>query len=220
MASTSLPVETPVPFAKKLSENTPVFAQRTSGGDPARHNGILIGNIRDEFLVISGFAVEFAVNERIILRMVVGNHLVGFETQVLRKFEDPRLYVVKFPLQIESLNLRKAQRIQAFFPAEVRLAKPAGGAADMYLLKTRVLDISAGGCSFRSKTRLAADTEVKISFSLPGDRHIQSVTATVIECTPAGSVFHNRVKFSQDAPNLPILQEIAKWVAESLSFTG
>lgn len=209
-----------MPIARKLAENAPVFVQRAGANDPSRHTGILIGNIRDEFLVVSGFAVDFQPNERLILRMVVGNHLIGFETQVLRKIDDPTMYVVSFPLRVESLNLRKSQRIQAFFPAEVRLSKPAGGAADMYLLKTRVLDISAGGCSFRSKTRLVDDAEVKISFSLPGDRQIQSVTARIIECTPMGNVFHNRVKFSQDAPNLPILQEIAKWVADSLSFTG
>jgi hypothetical protein len=121
---------------------------------------------------------------------------------------------------VETVNLRKAQRIQAFFPAEVQVSKQASGSADMYLLKTRVLDISAGGCSFRSKTKLNANADVKIAFSLPGDRHIQSVLATVIECTASGAVFHNRVKFSQDATNAPILQEIGKWIADSLTFTS
>ncbi|HEX7926666.1 MAG TPA: hypothetical protein VF678_03680, partial [bacterium] len=73
---------------------------------------------------------------------------------------------------------------------------------------------------FRSKTKLVAGAEVKISFSLPGDRQIQSVMAVIIDCSPSAAVFHNRVKFSQDAANLPVLQEIHKWVTDSLTFTG
>jgi hypothetical protein len=208
-------------LAQRLSDNAPVYAQRTEAGDPNRHTGVLIGSIKDEFLVIGGFTTtDFDINERIVLRMVFGSHLVGFETQVFKKIEHPHLYIVKFPLQVESLNLRKAQRIQAFFPAEVQISKQAGGTADMYLLKTRVMDISVGGCSFRSKLKLVGNAEVRVAFSLPGDRHIQSVGATIIDCTNLGNIFHNRVRFNQDPANLPILQEIAKWVNESLSFTG
>jgi hypothetical protein len=221
MTTPSSPIDSPAAFALRLGQNAPVFAQRTEGSDPSRHNGVLIGNLKDQFLVIGGFAtVSFRVGEQIVLRMIFGNHLVGFPTQVVKVIDDPQLYFVKFPLQVESLNLRKAQRIQAFFPAEVQVSKQAGGTADMYLLKTRVLDISAGGCSFRSKTKLVNESEVRIAFLLPGDRHIQSVAATIIDCTPSSGIFHNRVKFKQDLANLPALQEIAKWVTDSLTFTG
>jgi len=221
MASATSQSEFTATFAKQLSDNAPVFVQRSEAGDPARHNGFLIGNFKDTSLLIGGLtSAELRNGERIILRMVIGNHLIGFETLVLKKFDDPQMYLVQFPLQVESVNLRKAQRIQAFFPAEVQISKQASGTADMYLLKTRVLDISAGGCSFRSKTKLISGADVKISFSLPGDRNIQSVMASIIDCSTAGAVFHNRVKFSQDPANLPILQEIGKWVADSLTFTG
>ncbi len=216
------PTHEPANPLERLSENAPVYAQRPEKGDPSRHTGMLIGNIKDEFLLIGGFAgADFGVGEKIVLRMVFGNHLVGFETEVMRRFDEPLLYIVKFPLQVESLNLRKSQRIQAFFPAEVQVSKLAGAAtADMYLLKTRVMDISVGGCSFRSKMKLAPNAEMRITFSLPGDRHIQSVGAAVIDCTSLGTIFHNRVRFNQDPANLPILQEIAKWVNDSLTFTG
>jgi hypothetical protein len=221
MATATQQLDLTATFSKRLSDNPPVFAQRSEAGDPARHNGVLIGNFKDEMLLIGGFTtVEMRVGERIILRMVLGNLLVGFETQVVKRYDDPQMYLVKFPLHVESINLRKSQRIQAFFPAEVQVSKQASGTTDMYLLKTRVLDISAGGCSFRSKTKLVSGADVKISFSLPGDRQIQSVLATIIECSPAGVAFHNRTRFSQDPANLPILQEIGKWIAESLTFTG
>jgi hypothetical protein len=86
------------------------------------------------------------------------------------------------------------------------------------LLKTRVMDISAGGCGFRSKTRLSSNQELAISFSLPGDRRVQSVRGIVLESQAAGPTFHNRVKFIQDPANMAILQEVAQWVTESIAF--
>ena len=66
-------------FKKRLSENAVVVVQRQGTADSERHQGILIGNIGDEHLVLGGFdAVHFAVNERIVVRMVKGNHVVGF----------------------------------------------------------------------------------------------------------------------------------------------
>lgn len=206
-------------FIKQLSENAPVYVQRPgTGTESVRHTGILIGNLKDQLLVIGIFdGAEFAIDERLVVRMALGAHLVGFEAQVVKKLDDPPLYLIRFPQRIEAINLRKAQRLQAFFPADVQLAK--GGSGDIHMLKTRVTDISAGGCSFRSKTKLPGAAAVQISFALPADRHIHSVKATVIECAQVGFVFHTRAKFLQEPSNLPALQEVAKWVAEGLSFT-
>jgi len=210
------PVPDPLGLLKELGENAAVFVQRPGADTAGRHTGILIGNIRNQQLVIGVYdGVEFKVGEHLILRMSRGPHLVGFDTHVLKKLDDPPLYFVQFPIKIEAINLRKAQRIQAFFPADVRVNRP--GSDQVLLLTARVLDISAGGCSFRSKSKLPA-AEVNMSFALPGDRHIQSVRGSLVESVPAGLVFHSRVKFSQEPSNIPAMQEVAKWVAEGLSF--
>ncbi len=205
-------------FVKQLSENAPVYVQRPgTGSERIRHTGILIGNLKDQLLVIGIFdGAEFTIDERLVVRLALGAHLVGFETQVVKKLDDPPLYLIRFPQRIEAINLRKAQRLQAFFPADVQVSKVGSG--DIHMLKTRVLDISAGGCSFRSKTKLPSAEGVQITFALPADRHIHSVKAAVIECAQVGMVYHTRAKFLQEPGNLPALQEVAKWVAEGLSF--
>ena len=205
-------------FKKRLSENLSVFAQKTEGGDSDRHQGTLFGNIGDELLIVGGFnAARFAMGERIILRMVLGPHLVGFETDVVKKIENPLIYFVRFPLQIEAISLRKTDRIQAFFPADV--SGKGKTSEDVYVLKTRILDISSGGCCFRSKTKLSPKSEVQISFTLPGHRQIHSVRADVLDSTLLGGVYNNRATFPREGQNLPIIQEISSWVDDSLTFT-
>jgi len=204
-------------FLKRLSENAPAFVQRSGSEPDIRHSGMLVGNVRDQYLVLAVFdGSEFGTGERLVVRMALGAQLVGFETVVLKKFDDPLLYLVDFPQHIDAINLRKAQRIQAFFPADVKVS--TAGAEQVLLLKTRVLDISAGGCSFRSKTKLPTSVSAHLTFALPGDRQIQSVKAAVIDSLPVGAVFHCRAKFIQEPTYLPNLQEIAKWVAEGVSF--
>jgi hypothetical protein len=201
---------------KQLGVNSPLFVQRPGADAADRHSGILIGNIRNERLLIGVYdGVELDTGEGIVVRLGMGSHLVGFETQVLKKVDDPPLYVVKFPEQVHAMNLRKAQRIQAFFPADVQVREP--GSDQVYLLKTRVLDISAGGCSFRSKTKLPA-AHVQMSFALPGERRVHSVKGAIVESARMGLVYHSRVKFVNEAVNVPIMQDVAQWVAEGLSF--
>jgi hypothetical protein len=208
-------------FTRQLSQNEQVYAQRVDPAEEQRHSGLLVGNIGDNHLVIGGFqGTEFAMGERLVLRMVLGNHLIGFQTVIERRFEGPTLYICQFPLKIESVNLRKADRIQAFFPADVSFSKGGGDAGEMRILKTRILDISAGGCNFRSKSKLETNLDVRISFILPGDRQIQSVKAVVLESVLAGSIFNNRVRFTQDSSNAVILPEISRWVTDSMTFTS
>jgi hypothetical protein len=205
-------------FRKQLARNAPVFVQRAVGDESPRHTGALVGNFRDTYLVIGIFdGAEFAVGEKLLVRIALGAHLVGFATEVLKRVDDPPLYLLKFPQTLEAVNLRKAQRIQAFFPADVVVQNQGG---DTFLLKTRVLDISAGGCSFRSKTKLPSSATVQLSFSLPGERLIQNIRGSVIDCTIAGLVYHTRCRFSSDAASAPIVQEIAKWVSEGLKFAS
>ncbi|MEE8556099.1 MAG: PilZ domain-containing protein [bacterium] len=208
-------------FKKRLLDNPPVFAQKLTDTSEERDQGILVGNYKGVHLVVGGFEQDrFGIGERIILRMILGSEVVGFETEVTAKTERPLMYVVKFPDAVEAIHLRHADRVQAFFPAEVRVSQSGSEAGDTYLLKTRILDISSGGCCFRSKTKIPPDAEVKISFMLPGERQIQSASAVVLESVPLGKVYNNRAKFPQDGANIPIVQEISNWVNDSLSFAG
>lgn len=206
-------------FQNQLAESTQLFAQRIDTKDKGRHQGNLVGNIKDELLLIAGFDdVEFGLGEHIVLRMVMGNYLIGFRAEVIKKINDPVIYIVNFPINIESINLRKTDRINAFFPAEVHLSTTNNGEKEIQVLQTRIVDISIGGCSFRSKTRLKENIDVGVTFTLPGDRVLHTISGTVLQSVHAKGVFNNRIKFGHENLNLPIIDEIDNWVTESLSF--
>ncbi|MCH7478409.1 MAG: PilZ domain-containing protein [SAR324 cluster bacterium] len=208
-------------FAKRLSGNAVVMVQKTQPYDDQRHTGILIGNIKDESLIIGGFdPIQFSIGEIIILRMAQDNHLVGFETEVVEKHSNPLIYIVKFPLKIESLNLRKSYRVQAFFPGDIYISEKESGPEEILILKTRILDISKGGCSCSTKTKLQADFDVKISFTLPGEQRIQSIKGVVIDSIATGNVYDSRIKFIQEDSDLPIIEEISRWVNDSIGFAS
>ncbi len=208
-------------FAKRLSNNSVVMVQKTQPYQDQRHTGILIGNIKDESLIIGGFdPIQFSIGQKLILRMAQDNHLVGFETEVVEKLSSPLIYRVKFPLKIESLNLRKSHRVQGFFPGDLYIAKEESGPEEIHILKTRILDISKGGCSCSTKTKLRADSDVQISFTLPGEQRIQSIKGVVIDSILAGNIYDSRIKFIQEDSDLPIIEEISRWVNESLSFVS
>ena len=197
------------------------MAQRTDPHDDQRHTGILIGNIKDKSLIIGGFdPVQFSVGDKIILRMAQDNHLVGFETEVEEKFSNPLVYLVKFPQTIESLDLRKSYRVQAFFPGNIYISETAIGHEETQILKTRILDISKGGCSCSTKTKLQADFDVKISFTMPGEQRIQSIKGVVIDSIATGNVYDSRIKFIQEDSDLPIIEEISRWVNDSIGFAS
>ena len=197
------------------------MAQRTQPYDDQRHTGFLIGNIKDQSLIIGGFdPIQFSIGEIIILRMAQDNHLVGFETEVEGKYSNPLFYLVKFPLKIESLNLRKSHRVQAFFPGDISIPEKKSFPEETHIFKTRILDISKGGCSCSTKTKLQADFDVQISFTLPGEQRIQSIKGVVIDSIAAGNVYDSRIKFFQEDSDLPIIEEISRWVNDSLSFAS
>lgn len=212
------PIENRV-IAKQMSANTTILCQAKDAPDTERERAILIGNLGDDVLLIGGLSASaFGVGDTVILRMVLGSHLVGFESEIVKKLENPQIYFAKFPLKVEILNLRKAERIQAFFPADVNVTKVPGNDEKFLALKTRILDISAGGCSFRSKTEIPQHSEVTITFALPGERQTQSVQATILDSFRTGTVFTNRGKFIQSGPNIAICQEISQWISENVSF--
>ena len=206
-------------FAKQLSTNTQISVQRKETPDQERHLGGLIGNILDDFLILGNFdTVRFDIGEIIIVRMVLGNYMVGFETEITNIIDHPKLYFVKFPSKIEALNLRKAERITAFFPADVRAQKTSGGSEDLYMLKTRVLDISSGGCSFTAKQKIDPNTEINISFALPGDRQLQALKGMVVKSEHTGSIYTHRVKFSESTTNFTTVKDISQWISENSGF--
>ena len=207
---------------KRLAEKRMVLAQKVVSTDEDRYQGILIGNVNEEMLVIGEIAgVQFEVGEQIILHIPMDSQLVGFETIVITKVDYPLMYVVRFPDVIEEIKgskikVRKVERIRAFIPADVNVPDPGGGT---YLVLTRILELSSGGCWFRSKTPLPI-SPITMTFSLPGNQHIKSAHAIVLTSSHAWTVYDIRAKFPKEGTNIPIIQEITNWVNDNQSFAA
>ncbi|MBI4083557.1 MAG: PilZ domain-containing protein [Candidatus Lambdaproteobacteria bacterium] len=208
-----------VVFRKRLSENSPIFVSRTEPGENERYQGVLFGSISDELLIIGRLEnVQLAMNESIVLRMVIGSHLIGFQSSVVKEIKNPSIYLVRFPVSVEAISMRKTERVQAFFPAEVTTKSKESDSVSV--LQTRIIDISTGGCCFGSKTKLPANSDVSISFTLPGHRQVHSLRALVLSSTLAGTVYNNRARFPSEGSNIAVIREIGDWVGESLSFVA
>ncbi len=203
-----------------LNRNVAVMIQRTDTTDETRYQGYLIGNIHKDLLVIGGIAVDdIKFGENLIIRMVLENEVVGFVSTVREIARAPaRMYFVSFPEKWETVNLRKSLRLNVFFPAEIQAKNPVNSDCDIHLLKAMMLNISKGGCFFSSRLSVKSDSDVRISFSLPGETHVHSVSGKVIHNLPKNSVHAQRVKFSGKVENVTGLAAVRKWIDQNHGF--
>jgi hypothetical protein len=219
MAADMIRTEQIEAFRKRFSRNPILYVTREGAQPEEKLRGMLIGNVGVDSLLIGGFqGIRLEPGEPLVVRTMLDSQVVGFETKVLSAIDDPRAYFVSFPSDAAFLNLRKADRIQAFFPADV--STKARATDGTLLVKARVVDISAGGCSFRSKTRLQNEAEVRMSFMLPGERQVQAGQGVVLESKPLGAVFHNRTTFPRDLGNAPLIRDVETWITENLPYAA
>ena len=203
-----------------LNRSLNISAQRQSSEGSPRHKGFLVGNIHKELLVLGGIQdAEFSIGDNLIIRLLLENEAVGFVTTVKEIAKAPlKLYFVSFPEKVESVNLRKAQRLSVFLPAEVQARKTPEQGSDIHLLQAMVLNISGGGCFFTTKSAAGPFPEVNISFSLPGEKHVHSVRAKVLDSTAQKAITGQRVKFTDTVKNVAPLADISRWIEQHASF--
>ena len=138
-----------------LNRSLNILAQRQGSEGSPKHKGFLVGNIHKELLVLGGIQdANFSIGDNLVIRLVLGSEAVGFVTTVKETAKAPlKLYFVSFPEKVESVNLRKAQRLNVFLPAEIQAKNSNGGGADLHLLQGMVLNISGGGVLFHHQER-------------------------------------------------------------------
>lgn len=199
------------PKILELAQNLPITAQRVDEPEAARHPGRLVGHIHTTYLVISGFrSVEFDKGEPLVIRMLVENEAVAYQTVVKHVVDSPRMYFISFPEQVQSVNLRKHERIKVFMPAEVRAALRD----EVRMLNAMIVNISAGGCAFTCANPVPAESEVRLSFTLPGERLVNTIAGTVLEARQRKAAFSHRARFADTAENRQVQANIAQWVSE------
>ena len=186
-----------------------------------RRNGILLGTVGENKLLLSGECCkDLQAGEKIIVRMVHGGRAYGFETLV---FENPvcvtaALAVLDMPTKIESLGLRKSDRINVLFPVDIRTQGVGEKSADTLLLRGTVLNLSSGGVRVYTKTRVAKDSTLALSFTLPGAKNTVTISGVVLDSFQERSVFGQRIKFYNTEKNQGDLANIRQWVAQHQVF--
>jgi hypothetical protein len=202
-------------FRKRLCRNAEVLVSKARPAVTERHRGILIGNIGFDYLLLGGFASRpFGQGDAVSVRTLIEGQSVGFQTSIAKITDDPTIYLARFPLDVEIFNVRKAHRIQAFFPAEVAVAAPAWEGDR--ILPSRILDINAGGCRLRSRRGPPKNAEVAITFALPGAPGPHAGWGVVLDCKAARWVFDSRMIFIREERNLPMLRGVEAWVNDNL----
>lgn len=204
----------------KLDRNTRIMVGLPDEGPGLRYSGIVVGNFKKEFLILGGFKEgKFELGDDLIVRTLVGNEVMGFQTTVDQIIEAPRrMYITPFPDEISTINLRKTDRITVFVPADVQTGLGGDPDAGTHFIKARMLNISEGGCYFSSKSTIDSSSNVKLSFSLPGDTMAFSLAGEVLESARQDTSYSQRVLFAKNNENMNGLSEISQWISRNLDF--
>ena len=141
-------------------------------GMEEKFKAILVGIESPNYLMVrmqipSKFRSQIDTGTTFIVRYLHLGNVYGFRTKSIDSIDKPyRITFLSYPESVESLNIRKAQRVTCHIPATLDL--------DKLQLKGLVLDISKYGIRFKINTgndifgKVKIDDPLKISFSLLG----------------------------------------------------
>ncbi len=179
-------------------------------GQEFKAAGILVGMMPNESLIIRvppipGILNRLEAGSSVVVRYVYAGNVYGFTSKILICIQKPALIVfLAYPATVETMNLRKAQRLQCLFPARV---KTHDGDYDAVMV-----DISLGGCriclDYGAGVPQSADIDqtIEISFHLPGVEQEQVINARIQNLKKDGQVSEMGVKF--DPENEAVLNNV------------
>jgi c-di-GMP-binding flagellar brake protein YcgR len=183
-------------------------------GQEFKAAGVLIGMVPYEYLIIRvpaipGILSRLNEGEMIVVRYVYAGHVHGFSSTILNSIQKPGLIVfVTYPSEVEAMNLRKAQRMDCFFPASVK--------TDMGDYKAVIVDISVGGCRTRldyevvESSSIDIDQTIAISFHLTGMAEEQVINGKVKNLKKDSQFFEMGVQFDQE--NEAVLNNVKLYI--------
>lgn len=158
--------------ALALNIGTQMLVEPAGMGD--RFKTDFIGMVRGQFFIvriprIPGLNDYLYVDKRVTVRYVHEGHIFGFESKVLFNQSAPfKLLFLKYPDSVETLNLRKCQRVDCYVP--VRIGVEEEEQYNEY--QGMMLNLSCGGCQVvidaehEALPNLSVDDEITVSFTL------------------------------------------------------
>jgi len=207
-----------------LFKNLPVSVQKVGESGKAEGDRMaaqLLGGIEKTHLILGNFrGGTVDKGDELIVRLATGMIVVGFRTRVLDVVEGPiRLFFTAIPGHMEALSLRKSDRLAAFIPADLHLRYGAQKNENFHLLQGMIVDLSRGGCQVSTKNPIDLNTEVRMSFSLPGDKNLFRVDGRVVRTRQKDGVYALGVQFQRETENLPALVELSQWLTQHLVYS-
>lgn len=205
-----------------FTKNQQLIAQKDDPEVSLRHGGYLYGNINQERLLVGGFGLAaFEVGDALIVRMIVGAQVMGFKSRVLEISEEfQQLYWLEYPKAMEVKRLRKSDRVNVFFPAEIKSNFEDRPAQDTLLSRGMVINISKSGCCVSTKTPMEPESEITITFSLPGERYTNRLEGTVLRNNSRKMVTMQAVKFDRNPQYVQVLGDLERWLDQNLQYMG
>ena len=159
-----------------------MLLQFSEGGD--RVKTILVGMESPDYVILRTpqliqFQRFLERGKTVTVRYTHSGAVYGFRTAVLGAVSHPlRLLFLMYPKTIENINLRKAHRVDCFFPSDIRLGEKT--------LSGAIVDLSVGGCKFVGKhngngsaVTPPVDGEITMATRLMGNDELQRIAGKV-----------------------------------------
>jgi c-di-GMP-binding flagellar brake protein YcgR len=137
-------------------------------------------------------AVPLTKSQRCLLRFLSEGKACGFPCTLLKTGDTVLPYLrVSWPRKIECVDIRKHERVEVRVPCTI--SRPDHDAVD-----GQTVDVSAGGCGIWTETRIAPDTHIQVSFTLPDASVVSNARVTVCSARAVGKGFLLGCRFDED----------------------
>ncbi len=202
-----------------ITQNLPLMVQLPGAAAGERHTGVLYGSVPGQYLIAGGFqGVTFFVGDELILRTVHENQLIGFWATVVEKIEKGgTLYLLSYPEQVETVNVRKNERMNVFVPVEIQVTSGSGDGENLHLFQGALVDLSGSGCCVSAKKKLQNVSNCKLTFSLPGSSQVYILEGKVVRSQRDGGA-RAGVEFIKDRKNASTVGQVKSWVSSNIGF--
>ncbi len=163
-------------FESKFPIGEPVIIESKDN----KYHSVIRGVLFGKYILVDvprpdGKLPSLDFNSRLTVRFMLKGKMYGFKSFIIRNHSSPPLLVIEYPKSVSLFDLRNSQRIQMTIPISIA----TGG--DSPSSSGAILDLSKSGALVATDTLkgVTKDSEVEISFPLPGSENTVSVSCSV-----------------------------------------
>jgi hypothetical protein len=158
--------------------------------------------------------------EELIVRASVEGHVIAFWATVIEKIERAgTFYLLSYPEQVETLDLRRAERMNVFVPTRIELKREDSTGEQLEAFEGALVNLSRDGCCLSAGNTLDENLWCKLSFTLPGRDEVFEVEGRVVrKIGGEGDVARMGVQFAKGSKNVPIMGELQQWLSSNIAF--